>query len=715
MPQQTQTSVENNFRNGFVTEFTGLNFPENACTEVFDCELKRDGAIKRRLGFDFEDSFLTKTINRFNSVVNTYLWRNVAGDGNVTLLVLQVGATVYFYKADSGSSFSPGAVATTVALTPVSGAPSNIASVEAQFCDGDGILVITHPYCQPIRVSYNTSTDTATATNITLKIRDFEGDVADPYTVDERPTATFAGLNAHHKYNLFNQGWRSAELTVWDTAQTTMPSNSDVMWRFIDSSGDFNAGNAAIARVFEGNAAAPKGHFILTLSNQDREAISGFTPITATTTGFQRPSTSAFFAGRVFYSGINYVGFNSKIYFTQILERTEQYGFCYQANDPTSEDLFDLLPTDGGVISIPEAGTIYKLFTIPGGIAVFAANGVWFIAGSTGIGFTANDYMIQKISNIKTLSACSFTSVNGLPCWWNSEGIYLMVAEGTQNLPSIKSLTDDKIKSFYDDIPLSSKRFSRGFFHHVDQHIRWIFRSEATAQTTETYEYDRVLNFNLLTGAFYLWRITDSNVKVNAILVSDEVSSVVQTDQVIDDSSPPLTVIDGSVNNVIVFTQAGAEDSPFDKYLVSYEDSGSHKFTFADKTNADYLDWFKYDNTGVNYTSYFITGYKLQGQAIRKFQNNWVRVFSRITDSVSYYFQGIWNYGLTGSGTGTWSTRQIDTQQLITQVDSGSSYVSRRLKVRGHGHALQFRVESVPEEPFEIIGWSTTQSANQAP
>lgn len=712
MPQ-VGISTENNFKNGFVTEFTGLNFPESACTEVFDCELLRDGSIKRRLGFDFEEDFTTKTIDRTNSAVVTYVWRNVAGNGDLTVLVVQVGNTIYFYKTSLAQSFSPGAIADTVALTAVSGAPTNIQSVEAQFSDGNGVLLITHPYCEPMRVAYNTTNDTVTETNIILKIRDFEGSAADPNAVDARPTATLAALNVDHKYNLYNQGWTTTNLTAWDTAQTTMPSNADVMWLFVDSTDNFDASSAAIARVTTGNTAAPKGHFILTLSNQDRDTAAGTTGVAATTTSFQRPSTSAFFAGRTFYAGINFVGFNSKIYFTQILQRPEQYGFCYQQNDPTAENLFDLLPDDGGVISIPEAGTIYKLMTVPGGMCVFAQNGVWFITGSTGIGFAANDYSIQQISKIMTLTASSFVDVAGYPSWWNGEGIYIIQAQSNSNLPSVQNLTEGKIRSFYtEDIPVSSKRYARGFFHPVDGHIRWLFKSTNTIQPTEIYEYDRVLNFNLTTGAFYLWRITDSTVKVNAMISSDLVSTVLQTDLVIANVSDQVQ--DGSGNNVITFSDAGVEDSPFDKYLVSYPDSGSYKFTFADKTNADYLDWFKYDNNGVNYTSYFITGYKIRGQAIRKFQNNWIRIFAKIIDGVSYYFQGIWNYGVTGSGTGTWTVRQFN-NQLITLTDQGHTYVSRRLKVRGHGHVLQFRVESVPGEPFQIIGWSTAESTNNVP
>jgi hypothetical protein len=202
MPQQVQFSVENNFANGHITDFTGLNFPENALFDTQNCEINYDGSVNRRLGFDFETGYSTKTINRTNNVVNSYLWRNVSGNGDVSLLVMQVGPTIYFYRTE-GDAFSTGAVSTTVTLTPVSGAPTP-ETVEAQFSDGNGLLFITHPYCEPMRVSYNTSTDTATATSITLKIRDFEGDTVDANAVDT-------------VLRLHSQAWKSTISTTYIT------------------------------------------------------------------------------------------------------------------------------------------------------------------------------------------------------------------------------------------------------------------------------------------------------------------------------------------------------------------------------------------------------------------------------------------------------------------------------------------------------------------
>lgn len=703
MAQKGAILVENTFVNGLVTEATGLNFPEKAVTETYDCEFDIDGSVYRRTAFDLEDNYTTKTIDRTASVINTYLWQNVAGNGDVTVAVVQVGNTLHFYETDGTGIFSTGEQSTTVTLTPVSGAPTTN-TVEAQFCDGNGYLIVTHPYCNPMRISYDIDAHTATDTDITVQIRDFEGDVSDVLAVDNRPTSTYAGLDSNHDYNLLNQGWTVASLTAWDTAQTTMPSNADVMWRFKDATDNLDFTTASLARITTGNTPAPKGHFILNLALQDRNAlVSG---AINTTTSFQRPSACAFFAGRVFYSGINYVGFNSNIYFTQIIERTTQYGSAYQVNDPTSEELFDLLPSDGGVISIPEAGTIIKMFTVPGGLCVFAANGVWFITGSTGLGFTANDYAVLKIADINTISASSFVNVGGFPSWWNSEGIYIM--QGGQNLPQVKSLSYDTIGTFFDEIPVVNKRYARGFFDKTDGHIRWLYKSEASSVVDSIYEYDRVLNYNIRTNAFYPWTISPSDVKVHSILSSELVTRPIAVDLVSELDLTDL-VIDSSGDQVITFSASGNVDQQFDKYLVSYEDGGSYEFTFANRTNDTYKDWESYDDFGVDYDSYLKTGFKLSGQALSKFQTNWVQIYSRLLAPVTYNFQGMWDYSTSGS-TGRWSS-----SQQVNHTDTNYSNATRRLKVRGHGKALQFKLSSVGSEPFDVIGWSSLQSINAKP
>lgn len=713
MPQQFAVVVENSFVNGLVTEATGLNFPDKAVVETYDCIFDIDGSVYRRTGIDLEENFSLKTIDRANKVIKTYLWQNVAGNGDITVVVTQIGDKLYFYETNGSGIISVGAQTTTVTLTPVAGAPIPD-TVEVQYCDGNGYLIVTHPYCEPMRIAYDIDAHTATKTDVILKIRDFEGAVTDPHPLTFRPPNDFSTVNKPHLYNLINQGWLNAQMNGFYSAQTALPSNADVVWTFRDSSNALTYTTAILNAVVRGNTPAPKGKQILTLSNQDRvaagnaEVAAAFSggSVPATTTGFQRPSACAFFAGRVFYGGINYVGFNSNIYFTPILERLDQYGNAYQLNDPTSEELFDILPNDGGVISIPEAGTVYKMFTVPGGLAVFAANGIWFITGSTGLGFTATDYAVLKIADISTISDASFVNINGFPAWWNSEGIYLL--QGQQGgLPNVKSLTYDTFKTFFDEIPMSSKRYARGFFDKTDGHIRWLYNSETVTNIDDIYAYDRVINYNIKTNAFYPWTISESDVKVHAILSSELITRPIDIVNVVRGAD---NVIDGSGNQVIAFTTSGNDAQQIDKYFVSYREGSSNKFTFGERTDNTYRDWGSYEDVGIDYNSYFITGYKLHGQAIRKHQSNWVQLYSRLEDPVMYKFQGIWDFANTGSGTGRWSSNQ-----LISHDNLSYDTATRRIKVRGHGKSLQFKVSSVLDNPFDLIGWTSLQTIQGAP
>jgi hypothetical protein len=701
MPRQAAFAVENSFRNGLITDATELNFPENACTSTENCVFDPDGSVYRRFGFSFEGDYATNSVPRYNSVVATYLWKNVNGDPDTSFLVKQVGSTLYFYDTN-GSSVSSGLVGDTVDLSlyETSGNPG-IDTFECQFTSGNGFLFVTHPFCTPLRLEYDVDNELIIEHSLVLKIRDFDGDENDTLDVDTRPMSTYAGLTDAHKYNLFNQGWLLQQLTTWDAGRSDMPSNTDVMWSFKNASDVFAV--STVPSRFRGNSPAPKGHYVLTLWDQNRQNASGITGATNSTASFYRPSTVAFFAGRAFYSGLNYSTYVSKVYFSQIVERNEQYAFCHQLNDPTSETAFDLLPSDGGVIAIQDAGVVYKLFAIPGGLVVFASNGLWFITGSTGLGFTANDYTVIPISRVAPLSAASIVDMNGYPAFWNAEGIYIVTAD--KGTPKVESLTDGKIRTFFEDIPLLSKVWAKGYFNMTEGVVQWLYRSTETEDVTERYEYDRILNFNTLSGAFYIWTLPE-NVSVHGLTVLDSSSGSLETVSVVDGSD---TVVDADGNEVIAFSLYGVTVSPRFTYLVSYPSGSGHIFTFANESDERYLDWYEYDSTGTDYTSFFVTGYKVRGDAIRKWQSNYVNLLLKADEETSLYFQGIWDYALNGN-TGRWSSRQ-----LVTNDDLDYAAKMRRLKVRGHGRALQYKVTSVPETPFHIVGWAAFDTGNQKP
>lgn len=470
-------------------------------------------------------------------------------------------------------------------------------------------------------------------------------------------------------------------LNTWNSAIGNFPSNSDVWWYFKNASGVFDPVNT-IGNVTLSTGNAPRGHYILNAFNQWRSAISGVPSVTNVVTN-SRPKTGAWFQGRVWYAGVDdsiqpdgttdFYSWASNIYFSQIINGPSEFGNCYQVNDPTSENLNGILPTDGGVVVIPEAGSIYKLFPIQNGLLVFAANGVWFITGSQGIGFAANDYTITKISSVPSISGTSFVEVLGLPYFWNEDGIYAVTPQQGGAL-SVQSITVGTIDSFYDEIPTSCKKLARGSYNPLDFTIQWSYRDIEFNNITESYKFNRILNFNVFNKAFFPYSISISNYYIAGI-------------------------------NFISGPGGLDTPSPAFRYLTIYPSSSSATLSY--EKDEDYLDW-QSSGTGVDYESYFVAGYKLQGDAQRRFQIPYVYMFSRTEEPrvSGYKIQGIWDYASTTTS-GRWSRPEIvkiDNQDFNMQF--------RRHKIRGMGLTLQIKIKSVTGIPFDIMGWSVYGNVN---
>lgn len=775
MPSQVLTSVENSFTKGLVTEFTGMNFPEDAATDCDNVEFTLVGDVLRRLGMNYETNAIKQFIDRTGNAINSYKWNNV-GDGTTQLVALQVGNTIYFYSVTAATVASPlsnNLLVSTVYLPSftATGGTFDI-TLACEFTEGNGYLFVFHQSCDPVYCTYSAGTITGNAINV--QIRDFTGITEAGVPDDNRPSV----LSDSHKYNLQNQGWSSgapwslvsstniaistgaksftvpagvvginigqyilmqaritaggttsnatlwiygfvtsyvgttlnvnipavgyitnpggfttwggtvgvtfqdwiitpfgvAYIDTWFSAVGNYPSNSDQWWRFKDTSGSFNPA-LTINNKSLGLGSAPKGHYILSAFNQQRDQASGILTVTDITT-LKRPTNGAWFQGRIWYTGVNalqaatgtapFTTWSSNIYFSQIVQKPEDFGKCYQTNDPTSELLNGLLPTDGGIITIPESGNIYRLFPIQNGMLVFAANGIWFITGSQGIGFAATDYTITKISNIQSISTTSFVNVMGLPYFWNEEGIY-HVKPAQQGGLEVEPITVGTILSFYNEIPLESKKYARAAYHPIDYVIQWVYRSTNSTSVTELYQFDKILNFNVYNKAFFPYTISTTS---------------------------------GYISSILYIAGPGGSTTlpPAFKYFAGL----GTQTAFAELNDDAYEDW-----NADDFVSYFITGYKLHGQAQRKIQIPYIYVYSRTEgDPHSFKLQSRWDYASSGSG-GRWSSQQVmylDNPYVTTEM--------RRIRLRGQGYVLQFKFTSVTGQPFDIIGWSVYETQN---
>jgi hypothetical protein len=752
MARNSQISTENGFIRGLISEATGLNFPDKAATDTLDCTFEQTGVVSRRLGMNYESGYSTASATRNSSVIREYIWEAVAGTGTTSFVVVQVGNIIHFYEVGSDATLSTRKKSFTIDLTTKKVATVTDATVRGNFCQfasGFGQLFIVHPYCEPFYVEYTPDTDSITSNTINITIRDFKG-VEDTLAVDYRPKT----LSVLHKYNLFNQGWYvnsvssvnfgsgdDNPLVCWDTGRSDFPSNADVWWLYRDSSNDFNKN--WINKFDPGTTPAPKGHYVLNVFNQRRGKsaistssaatgvvtvttaephmlvtgttvtiencnIAGYnntftvtgTPakdqftfssattgtsttgdvypaaLTTTSSGTSRPSAVAFYAGRVFYSGVNAHEYNNFVYFTKILEDDKDYGYCQQVNDPTSADNSDLLPSDGGYVNIPEMGNCIRMVPVGTDLLIFASNGIWAISGGKGLSFTANDYAVRRLSTIPAISPTSFVIVDGFPMFWNNNGIYIAKPDQMGEL-SVQSITDQTILTFFNNIPAESKYYAKAVFDPNKRIVSWIYRSTTASSADNKFDYDRVLNLNMLTGAFYPYSIQQS-------------------------SGYP------TVNGVCVISYAG-NYAPTVKFFTTKLTSGTtYTSTWSQFRATTYKDW-DVTGTGLDYTSYVNTGFKVIGGAVTKTQQNYVVVYCKADSNASLNLRGKWDFS-NNSNSNLWTANQ---EVYIHQ--SNKDYLSRRIKIRGQGRACQLAFTSTTGKPFYLIGWGVAESGNTQP
>ena len=727
------------FVKGLITEAGPLTYPEDASIAEDNTIVYRTGNRSRRLGIDLElygsTNTITVPISTFNNnAIGSSRWDAVDNRPELSFLALQIGLTVRFFDISSSDLVIGGEKLFSVDLTPyVVPGTVNPALYPVSFASGRGFLFIVGEKIEPLLVQYNAALDTISVSRIYIQIRDFKG-LPDGLANDEEPSS----LSNEHHYNLRNQGWvdpdnsagsatvsyfdqfggigsytapASTPITTYHTATSRYPSNNKQWWVAKDNTGSFDPD--LLNKFGFGSNRAPRGHYIVDAFNIDRSAVSGIAGIPIETSR-DRPISVAFANGRAFY------GVNSNVYFSQIMDDKRKAGFCYQEADPTSEDISDLIATDGGVIPIPEMSRLVKLVPVGAGIVAFATNGVWFIGG-TQSGFTALDISVSKISPIGTESPDSIVEVNGQIYWWSRIGIMAMsqkvgVFGPVEGSFDNQNISESTIQTFYNDISDDARKYVKAVYDPQTNIIQWLYRDETV---TQTYGYNKILNLDLTLQAFYPWTIS-----YGATLPF--ISSVF--------TSPRLAGYSGPLQTSVRKTSI--------KYLTFVPDTPLYRVNVAQSKSIDFLDWQTWtEGRGLpdqTYLSFIETGYELLDDAMRNKQTPWVFTYFKrteenyiLTDDDDYttdrqsscQFQVKWAWA-SSPVSNKYSTKReayritrqpfFDENDLV--FDTGFPIVVTRHKVRGSGKAIQFRFESdEPRKDFDLLGWATNITGNTKP
>ena len=210
---------------GLHTESSALNFPDNVTLDEENFEMMTDGTRKRRRALTYESGIASETLDdAYTGVTGTqiYKWKNVNNDSTLTLIVVQLGTTLYFYEDDVviGDKQHP----EVVDLAYYVQNPDDLADFvdsPVSFAHGRGKLFVANAYIDPLAISYEGPTEEFEVEPINLKLRAFE-DFADELTNTDKPNFIANGvgeqenleppLSSHglpgtHEFNLRNRGW----------------------------------------------------------------------------------------------------------------------------------------------------------------------------------------------------------------------------------------------------------------------------------------------------------------------------------------------------------------------------------------------------------------------------------------------------------------------------------------------------------------------------
>jgi hypothetical protein len=701
MAQEFLLKPSVNFTKGLNTEAGELTFPEDASIDELNCDAFRDGSRRRRLAVEYEDDYELCDVIGEDDFVEIHKWDSVGGAAGITYTVVQYGGTLCFFTGNQSpvsdgqvhttsvdraisSDYSGASIPFTVDLTDfeIAGEDATVTAIEVTSVLGG--LVVVGAAIEPF-VLTRTGSSSFKETIITFKVRDFEWQGSTINYANDDPVP----VNDLRSYDTRNAGWTGskggAALTAYIASEVAWPELTHPWYSGKDSSNNFSV--SEWQKVFAGNSLTSNGHYIVDFFEKSRVFDSG-TVVESEETRFK---TVCDFAGRIFYAGLTSQKNGAKILFSRILEDLSEVGRCFQQFDPTSEDLSDVLDTDGGVIVIPEARNILKVFPYQASVLIFAENGVWEIFGVEDY-FKATAFGVRKITETGLLNTHSFVSVDGNPMWWSAHGIHV-ISRDDRGVPTESNISSGTIQTYWDEIPGSSKQTSISQFDPIRQRVYWFWKTSGEALTSK---YNEVLVFDLALQGWYPWTISDQDVTTSFIVGSTFFQGASYAFN--GNSTVKLIVRDGVTGSI----------------------------TFAEFKGEDFLDWGNAD-----YSSYLIGTYDFIGDMNTKKTSPYITVMFRVTEEgwtgnedagyspihpSSCLVSAFWDNRTTSAATAQQAYRLksvpiIDVDNL-SEFGYNSTTVFTRLKLRGRGRVVSLKFESEATKDFQLIGFEKVAAKN---
>lgn len=415
----------------------------------------------------------------------------------------------------------------------------------------------------------------------------------------------------------------------------------------------------------------------------------------------------AYMSGKYFYL------INDTVLFSQtITEDNQGFDKCYQDADPTSEEISDLLPTDGGLVKFDTMGEGMALKTFNRGVLIFGRDTVQGIISPSDGRFTATAYDVVELSAAGLAGSKSVVTVADSVFYWSPLGIFRIgVNQNTGNTLVAENISLTRIQSFYNDIQDFSKQFCKAAFDYSNNCIYWYYPTDEN----NLQKLDSVLVYDLNYDAFTPFKISEDAYVVSVFDTLN--SSLIEPTSYV--KSQEETIISNGE-----YVTANEETNDYNRYVAVQHgivNKDGH-VSFGDYNNRNFLDW-----DTVGFDSYLVSApitssgkFLFSGSMIANtFDKRQVpqleTIFERTEEGKlmrntyispsGAYIRVRWGWSLKEQSN-RWDIQQ---NGYIPQKDFlNDAIVVSKMYVKGRGRSFQVEVRNDKEKDFRLVGMNIT-------
>lgn len=496
-------------------------------------------------------------------------------------------------------------------------------------------------------------------------------------------TATGHGRSAGDSITISGHTWTYKE--SGGDEEYTWSINGD--YSVVDNGVTPTAGQAEIinANTLEIAVSSVAGNWASWVSTSQDGQIDGGETITksdgvALSVG---PSAVSFFAGRVWYAGIEAGEWADTIFFSKTAIKPNGYGKCHQVNDPTDWNFNQIRPDDGGTLVIPNLGQVKRLVPLRQGLLVFSDQGVWEIGGGNRGFFTADGYSVRKITEAECSSPFSPIRIDNGAIFTGPKGIFRIGPNQFTGLLEGESISESLIQTLWNSIPTANQNVVQTCYDDALKRVYFLFGDSGD----NTNQYANALVLDLRVGAYYKYVFntssTDGVLTAFTITDSDSTASNKKIKWQCQTTATAITTCDLDQSDYLDFD---GSESPLPYVITGWDNLGD----FQQRRQAPIV---------TVYAKRTETGYTESGNGyapVNESSNLLTAYWDWTDDSVS---------GKIGSQNETYRHVRAFTPSGTGDVD-GYPVVVTRNKVRGRGRVLQLRFDGAATKDSHILGFT---------